>query len=48
MGLSVPQVTSIFSKLRAMGYPVSDSVYTMDYARRELTELLEKGGARHA
>ncbi len=40
MGLSVPQVTRIFSRLRDRGYPVSDSVYTMDYAKQELLSLL--------
>lgn len=40
MGLSVPQITRIFSKLRDRGYPVSDSVYTMDYAKQELISLL--------
>lgn len=48
MGLSVPQVTRIFAKLREKGYPVSDSVYTMEYARQELLAMLEKGGAAHA
>lgn len=40
MGLSVPQITRIFSKLRDRGYPVSDSVYTMEYAKQELLSLL--------
>ncbi|MEM1486280.1 energy-coupling factor transporter ATPase [Oscillospiraceae bacterium PP1C4] len=48
MGLSVPQITKIFAKLREKGYPVSESVYTMDYARRELLQLLAKGGTEHA
>ena len=34
--------------LRAQGFPVSESVYTMDYACRELLDLLGKGGAQNA
>ena len=48
MGLSVPQVTRIFMGLRAQGFPVSESVYTMDYACRELLDLLGKGGEQNA
>lgn len=43
MGLSVPQVTRIFMELRERGFPVSDSVYTMEYAKQELLRLLGKG-----
>ena len=43
IGLSVPQVTRIFMGLRNRGFGVSDSVYTLDYATRELLELLGKG-----
>ena len=42
IGLSVPQVTRIFMGLRERGFPVSESVYTMDYAHRELLRLLGK------
>ncbi len=42
MGLAVPQVTSIFRRLRELGLPVSDSVYTMEGAIAALTAL--KGG----
>ena len=48
MGLSVPQVTRIFMGLREEGFPVSESVYTMDYAREELLSLLGKGAGNHA
>ncbi|MCI8648703.1 MAG: energy-coupling factor transporter ATPase [Anaerotruncus sp.] len=48
IGLSVPQVTRVFERLRAHGFAVSDSVYTLDYARQELLTLLEKGGVPHA
>ena len=48
IGLSVPQVTRIFMGLRERGFGVSESVYTLDYATRELLELLGKGEDRHA
>lgn len=42
MGLAVPQVTSIFRRLRQLGLPVDDSVYTMEQAKEALMKL--KGG----
>lgn len=44
MGLQVPQITRVFMKLRRMGYPVQNNVYTLDQGRAELLRLL-KGGA---
>ena len=41
-GLSVPQVTRIFSLLREQGFPVNESVYTMDFAVQEILRLLGK------
>ena len=46
MGLSIPEVTKIFLRLRELGLPVDSSVYTIDQAVAELTRL--KGGAAHA
>ena len=46
MGLSIPEVTKIFLRLRELGLPVDSSVYTIDQAVVELTRL--KGGATHA
>ena len=46
MGLSIPEVTKIFLRLRELGLPVDSSVYTIDQAVVELTRL--KGGAAHA
>lgn len=46
MGLSIPEVTKVFLRLRELGLPVSGSVYTIDQAVVELTRL--KGGAAHA
>ena len=46
MGLSIPEVTKIFLRLRELGLPVSGAVYTIDQAVAELVRL--KGGAAHA
>lgn len=45
MGLSVPQVTQIAERLKAMGLPIDDSVYTIDQLMSELTAL-RGGGIR--
>lgn len=42
MGLAVPQVTSVFRRLRELGLPVDGSVYTMEQAKEALMKL--KGG----
>lgn len=42
IGLSVPQVTSLFLRLRELGLPVDPATYTMDDALRQLRLL--KGG----
>lgn len=42
MGLAVPQVTNVFRRLRELGLPVDESVYTMEQAVKALSEL--KGG----
>lgn len=42
MGLAVPQVTSVFRRLRELGLPVDPSVYTTEQAARALMAL--KGG----
>lgn len=44
MGLSVPQITEIFQKLLALGYPVNPSIYTIEDAKAELLSLLSKRG----
>lgn len=46
MGLAVPQVTSVFLRLREMGLPVDTSVYTIPQAKAALLAL--KGGASDA
>ena len=42
MGLSVPQISGIFMKLRSMGYPVNDGVFTVEQAKSELLRLLRE------
>ncbi len=48
IGLSVPQITRVFELLRDQGYPVSDSIYTLEYAKQELLRMLEERGVPHA
>ncbi len=40
MGLSVPQITSIFLRLKEMGVDIETDVYTMDYAVRKVLKHL--------
>ncbi len=40
MGLAVPQITRVFNRLRAMGVPFEDDVYTTKYAKELLMRLL--------
>ena len=44
IGLSVPQITEIFIKLREKGYPVSEKIYTVDQGYLELKKLFEGRG----
>ena len=41
IGLSVPQITEVFIKLREKGYPVSEKVYTVEQGYNELKKLFE-------
>ena len=43
-GLSVPQITEVFIKLREKGYPVSEKVYTVEQGYLELKKLFEGRG----
>lgn len=45
IGLSVPQITEVFARLHAMGYPVSEKIYTTEQAFREIKRILKGGGA---
>ena len=42
LGLSIPQVTKVFSLLKAQGMPVSGSIYTVEQGVRELERLFGK------
>lgn len=44
IGLSVPQITEVFIKLREKGYPVSEKVYTVEQGYAELKKLFEGRG----
>ena len=46
IGLSVPQVTSLFLRLRELGTPVDPATYTVEDALEQLLRL--KGGGRRA
>lgn len=41
IGLNVPQITTLFSRLKKMGASLPDSVYTVEYAAKILSEMLE-------
>lgn len=43
MDLEVPQITRIFMELKEKGYPVSDSVFTVEQARDEILRLVRGG-----
>ncbi len=45
MGLNIPQLTSLFLKLREKGYDVPVNIYTLDKARDAIKELIGKGAA---
>ena len=42
--LSVPQITNVFHRLHAEGYPVPENVYTVAYAKRKLLATLAERG----
>lgn len=42
MGLAVPQITSVFNRLKAMGYDIKEDVYTVDFGKNLLLEKLMK------
>ena len=45
IGLSVPEVTKLVSKLREGGMPIAQEIYTVDEAKTALKELIG-GGAK--
>lgn len=44
MGLNIPEITSVFLKLKAKGYDVRTDIYTVEEGRKELVRFL-KGGS---
>ncbi len=47
MGLAVPQITRVFMKLAAKGYPVDPNVYTIEGAKKELLRVMNgQGGGK--
>ena len=44
MGLSVPQVTQVFLRLREMGLPIPTDIYTLKYATETLLNFAKGGG----
>lgn len=43
MGLNVPQITQVFSRLNHLGYPVPKNIYTVEQGKRALLDLLGRG-----
>lgn len=46
IGLNVPQITLLAEKLKNVGYPMPDNIYTVEYAVKAIKELT--GGAKNA
>ncbi|MGN0620475.1 MAG: energy-coupling factor transporter ATPase [Porcipelethomonas sp.] len=44
MGLSVPQITRVFDKLKRLGADVDEEVYTVSYAKQLILDRLGKDG----
>lgn len=42
MGLTVPQITRVFVRLKEMGIPFDDEVYSVDYAKKLILKLMEQ------
>lgn len=48
MGLDIPEISSIMRTLKARGYDLSDKVFTVEDAEKEILRLIEKRGGIHA
>ena len=42
MGLEVPQITRVFNRLKQMGYDINEDVYTVDFGKDLLLDMLRK------
>ncbi len=45
IGLDIPQITRVFIELRRRGFDVSDSVYSVEDAKKEIGRCLKEGAA---
>lgn len=50
MGLSVPQITRVFGRLRSMGYDLPKDIYTVEQAKKAVLDIIrsKKDGEAHA
>ncbi|MBQ8823787.1 MAG: energy-coupling factor transporter ATPase [Ruminococcus sp.] len=48
IGLSVPQITRVCMQLREKGIPLSDDIYTVEEAKRQILELYNKKRGRES
>ncbi len=48
IGLAVPQITRVFSRLKQSGIDIRTDVYTTEFARKTILEYLAKRGDRRA
>ncbi|MDE7287972.1 MAG: energy-coupling factor transporter ATPase [Oscillospiraceae bacterium] len=48
IGLSVPQITRVFNRLKQSGIDIRTDVYTTEFAKKTIIEYLEKRGESHA
>lgn len=46
MGLNIPEITSVFLKLKAKGYDVRTDIYTVEEGRKELVRFLKGGSGK--
>lgn len=46
MGLNIPEITSVFLKLKEKGYDVRTDIYTVEDGRKELLKFLKGGSAK--
>lgn len=42
MGLAVPQITRVFNRLKAMGYDIKEDIYTVDFGKNLLLDMLKE------
>ena len=45
MGLNIPQITQLAKRLKSMGYPLKEDIYTVKYAAAEIKSLIYKNNS---